>query len=83
LLIAFSSELVSSIEAAATFSAACSGDPDPGIGSTRGDLASSQASAICRALTRWLFAAARTGGMLAPDHRGSVQGAGDLLPPGI
>jgi hypothetical protein len=42
---------------AATLASACPGDPVPGIGSTCGDLASSQASTICRGLASCRLAA--------------------------
>jgi hypothetical protein len=52
MVIAVTSSGLSSRPAAATFSATCSGEPEPGIGSIRGDRASSQASATCRGWRR-------------------------------
>jgi hypothetical protein len=60
LLIASISSRLSSMAAAATFCSACPGEPVPGIGRIAGEMASSQASTICRSVTPRLSAATAT-----------------------
>ena len=50
------SAVVSLIPAAAMLSLRCTTDPVPGVGRIDGDLASSQASTICRGVALWRWA---------------------------